>query len=149
MNSPQRFKETDRAPEQETRKETGEKQLADVGVGGDLFDEFATDMAARGIGTAGRRLNQPEEEGPDQAAAREFRKNREDAAAGTDKMVWGWSALTAAIVSLFFLPQIFAPVSVIIGVVAYFRGGRTMGVWSVVIGLISLIAYLFLVPYYA
>lgn len=61
----------------------------------------------------------------------------------------GWIALIIAIASLFYWPAVLGPAAAIIGFIAYIRGNRALGVWSVAIGLIALLAFLFLVPYYS
>lgn len=60
----------------------------------------------------------------------------------------GWIGLILAIASLFFLPAVLGPVAAVVGFVAYVRGSRALGVWSVALGMLALLAYLFLVPYY-
>lgn len=61
----------------------------------------------------------------------------------------GWIGLAVAVASLFIWPAILGTIAAIIGVIAYIRGSKAMGAWTVVIGLVSLIAFFFLVPYYA
>lgn len=68
--------------------------------------------------------------------------------AGGNKTL-GWIALIFAIASLFYWPAVLGPAAAIIGVIAYIRGNRALGVWSVAIGLIALLAFLFLIPYYS
>ncbi len=60
----------------------------------------------------------------------------------------GWIALFVALVSLIVWPVILGPAAAIMGVFAYTRGIRLLGVGSIIIGLISLIAYIVLVPFY-
>jgi hypothetical protein len=78
----------------------------------------------------------------------EFREDAE-ARAGAESAWLGWLALAAAIVSLFVWPSVLGPVAVVAGVIAFWRGSRALGIWSVVIGLVSLAAYFILVPYYS
>lgn len=61
---------------------------------------------------------------------------------------FGWVSLIAAIASLFIWPVVLGPAAAIMGFIAYNKGSRTLGVWSIVIGLLAFIAYLFIVPYY-
>jgi hypothetical protein len=61
---------------------------------------------------------------------------------------WGWSALVVSILSLFILPVIFGSAGVVLGIIAYFRGNRMLGGWSIAISLISIFTSLVLVPYY-
>jgi hypothetical protein len=61
---------------------------------------------------------------------------------------WGWSALVVSILSLFIIPVIFGSMGVVLGIIAYFRGNRMLGGWSIAISLISIFTSLVLVPYY-
>jgi hypothetical protein len=61
---------------------------------------------------------------------------------------WGWSALVVSILSLFIIPVIFGSAGVVLGIIAYFRGNRMLGGWSIAISLISIFTSLVLVPYY-
>jgi hypothetical protein len=61
---------------------------------------------------------------------------------------WGWSALVVSILSLFILPVIFGSAGVVLGIIAYFRGNRMLGGWSIAISFISIFTSLVLVPYY-
>lgn len=67
----------------------------------------------------------------------------------TQNAAMGWLALTIAIASLFMWPAILGPSAAIIGFFALTRGHRALGIWSIVIGLISFMAYIVLVPLYA
>lgn len=62
---------------------------------------------------------------------------------------FGWIAIILAIVSLFYWPAVLGPSAAVFGVIAYMRGNRALGAWSVVLGLLALLAFLFLVPYYS
>ncbi|WP_409341308.1 hypothetical protein [Paenibacillus sp. MBLB4367] len=61
----------------------------------------------------------------------------------------GWFGLVLAVISLFVWPAVIGTIAVIVGIVAYVRGSRGLGAWTMGIGLVSLLAYFFLVPYYA
>jgi len=61
----------------------------------------------------------------------------------------GWIGLILAVASLFIMPAILGPAAAVIGFVAYVRGSRALGVWAVALGLLALLAFLFLVPYYS
>lgn len=103
-------------------------------------EEFATETAIM-ANEPFRPLNQPEDERPDE--------NRiEPETAVTQNAAMGWLALTLAIASLFFWPAILGPAAAIIGFFALTRGNRALGIWSIVIGLISFMAYIVLVPLY-
>lgn len=62
---------------------------------------------------------------------------------------WGWAGLILAIASLFVWPVLLGPGAAVIGFVALTQGHRALGIWSIVIGLISFMAYIVLVPLYA
>ncbi|MFC0216314.1 hypothetical protein ACFFK0_28355 [Paenibacillus chartarius] len=60
----------------------------------------------------------------------------------------GIAALVLAAISLFFLPAVLGPASIVVGFAAFVRGNRTLGVWSMALGLLAVAAYYVLVPYY-
>ncbi|GIP35813.1 DUF4190 domain-containing protein [Paenibacillus sp. J2TS4] len=62
--------------------------------------------------------------------------------------VLGWIGLITAIVSLFFLPAILGPAAAVLGFISFLQGNRTLGAWSIVLGLVSLFVALFLSPFY-
>jgi hypothetical protein len=72
---------------------------------------------------------------------------QEDAPEGNKTM--GWIAIIMAIVSLFYWPAVLGPAAAVFGVIAFMRGSRALGTWSVVLGLVAVLAFLFLVPYYS
>jgi len=74
------------------------------------------------------------------------RRGRESETA--DSAWIGWGALAFAILSLFVWPAVFGSFGVIAGIIAYGQEQRSLGVWSIVIGLISLAAHFIMVPYY-
>ena len=61
----------------------------------------------------------------------------------------GWLALALSIASMFVLPQWLGLAGIVLGGAAWFTGTRGLGLWSIVIGAISLALYIILVPYYA
>jgi hypothetical protein len=69
--------------------------------------------------------------------------------ASTIDRTWGWIAIIVSVISLFYSPVILGSAGVILGLIAFFRGNRSLGGWSIAIGLVSVFSYLFLVPYYA
>jgi hypothetical protein len=73
----------------------------------------------------------------------------DDPAAASQNRTLGIVALVLAAISLFFLPAILGPASIVVGFAAYVRGSRTLGVWSMALGLLAVAAYYVLVPYYA
>jgi hypothetical protein len=58
----------------------------------------------------------------------------------------GWGALVLSIMSLFFLPVLTASIGVVTGFFAYRNGARTLGMWSIAIGLFSIIFAIFFAP---
>ncbi len=69
--------------------------------------------------------------------------------ADTGDQTTGWIALTLAFLSLFVWPAILGPIAVVAGIVAWMRGSRALGIGSIVLGLISFLVSLFLLPLYA
>jgi hypothetical protein len=61
----------------------------------------------------------------------------------------GWVALAISILSWFFWPSILGPIGAVVGFVAYRGGSRALGLWSMVLGLISLVVYFIVLPYYS
>lgn len=60
----------------------------------------------------------------------------------------GWTALILSILALFFFPVLLGLSGAITGFFAYRTGARTLGVWSIAIGLFALVMGLFLMPYF-
>lgn len=60
----------------------------------------------------------------------------------------GWFSLALAIASLFVWPALLGPAAVLFGFISWMQGSRALGIWSIVLGIISFIAYLALVPLY-
>ncbi len=69
--------------------------------------------------------------------------------ADTGDQTTGWIALALAFLSLFVWPAILGPIAVVAGIVAWMRGSRALGIGSIVLGLISFLVSLFLLPLYA
>lgn len=61
----------------------------------------------------------------------------------------GITALTLSLLSLFVLPTLFGSAASLLGFFAYMVGQRSLGIWSVMIGLLSLAGYFLLVPLFA
>ncbi|GAA4858133.1 hypothetical protein GCM10023310_41640 [Paenibacillus vulneris] len=61
----------------------------------------------------------------------------------------GYTALAAAILSMFMFPVTLGTAAIVIGGLSYMRGIRALGVWSVILGLISLAGYFLLLPLYS
>jgi hypothetical protein len=79
------------------------------------------------------------------AQAEEF----DEARAAPRNKTLGIVALVLAAISLFFMPAVLGPAAAVVGFAAYLQGNRTLGLWSIALGLISIAAYFLLVPYYA
>lgn len=60
----------------------------------------------------------------------------------------GMTALGLSILSLFLFPYVLAPIGMVIGFLAYRRGARTMGIWSMVIGAVAILGALVIYPYF-
>lgn len=60
----------------------------------------------------------------------------------------GWFALFLAVVSLFVWPAILGPSAVLFGIMSWIQGSHVLGIWSIVLGVLSFLAYLILVPLY-
>lgn len=54
----------------------------------------------------------------------------------------GYAAIFIAVLSLFLLPGLLGPVSAVVGFMAYVRGSRKLGIWSIVFGMISFVGFL-------
>lgn len=77
-------------------------------------------------------------------AFRGVEKERQADSSGTA----GWFSLMLAIFSLFIWPAILGPSAVLFGFISYVQGSRALGIWSIVLGAISFLAYMVLVPMY-
>lgn len=96
-------------------------------------EEFASELTeAPGINTLSKRTFGDMEADPDLGDVSRF---------------IGWTALAMAIVSLFVWPVFFGTVATVTGAIAWMRGSRILGIWSVTLGLISIVLYLFLAPF--
>lgn len=54
----------------------------------------------------------------------------------------GYVAIFIAVLSLFLLPGLVGPVSAVVGFMAYVRGSRKLGIWSIVLGTIAFVSFL-------
>lgn len=61
----------------------------------------------------------------------------------------GYAALLSALLSLAVYPLFFSGAAIVLGIFAYAGGRRKLGIYSIVIGLITWIALFILVPIYA
>lgn len=131
--------------DEETRAHRSKEQLlreSGASENRDRHDEeFAADFAA-GPGMISRKeLHQPEDDRPHEYGVS---RNEEERPSRT----FGWTALTLAIISLFVLPVFLGVSAIVLGIIAYMRGTRALGAWSVIIGGISILSYVVLIPNY-
>ncbi|OGX68236.1 MAG: hypothetical protein A2189_04915 [Paenibacillus sp. RIFOXYA1_FULL_44_5] len=61
----------------------------------------------------------------------------------------GWVALIVAIASLMIWPVVLGPTAAILGYIAFTRGNRGMGIWSIIIGFVAVITTLVFIPLYS
>ena len=61
---------------------------------------------------------------------------------------YGWIALALSLISFFFLPVLFAIAGIIVGIIARNRQSLILGYSAIVLGIISLIVQLFVLPYF-
>ncbi|MGE7215893.1 DUF308 domain-containing protein [Priestia koreensis] len=62
--------------------------------------------------------------------------------------VYGYLAIAAAILSLFFLPVILGAAGIILGFIARRKGAHALGAWSIGIGIVSLVIGIFILPFF-
>ncbi|MGF9712959.1 MULTISPECIES: hypothetical protein [Paenibacillus] len=74
------------------------------------------------------------------------RVEQPDPAASASYRWLGYTALILAVLSLMVLPVLLGSTAALIGFFAFMLGQRTLGAWSVAIGLIALAGYFVLVP---
>lgn len=60
---------------------------------------------------------------------------------------FGLTGISLSVLSLFILPYITAPIGIILGYMAYRRDARTLGLWSMILGAISIIGAMVVYPY--
>lgn len=106
-------------------------------------DEFAAEM----VSTYGSPFQAPVE-------VRESTKLRMESAAEeartNEKSRWlGYTALAVAVLSMFMFPRLFGSAAIVLGSISYLQGMRALGVWSVILGLVSLAGYFLLLPLYS
>ncbi len=58
----------------------------------------------------------------------------------------GWIGLIAAIASFFVLGSILGPAAVVVGFMAFAKGRRKLGMWSMGLGIISFVLFLIALP---
>lgn len=84
----------------------------------------------------------------DHPMVRETETDADDEAVQTHHF-FGWFALVVAVASLFVWPAVLGPVGAIIGIYAILNEQKTLGILSIIIGAVSFIGFLFLVPLYS
>jgi hypothetical protein len=60
----------------------------------------------------------------------------------------GYTAILFALLSLFIWPSFLGPVAAILGFIAYRGGSKSLGAWSILLGLISLTVYFAYISYF-
>lgn len=60
----------------------------------------------------------------------------------------GITALIVSILSLFILPLLMGIAGVIIGVVARGKGAKSLGTWAIIIGALSIVISIFILPFF-
>ncbi|QHW30413.1 DUF4190 domain-containing protein [Paenibacillus rhizovicinus] len=60
----------------------------------------------------------------------------------------GWAALILAVMSWIVWPIVLGATAVVVGFIAYWQGARGLGIASITLGAIAVVAYLVLVPLY-
>jgi hypothetical protein len=146
------------------RSITGESPSAYVENETDPVENFYEEFAAEEAPASnGKRPREEEPLGLDADFNEEFAEEtvpapRDTAAVRTaenddvtmaDKPYIGWIALVLAIASLFVWPVVLGPAGALLGLAAWSQGSRGLGVWSIVLGVISFLSYLVLVPLYS
>jgi hypothetical protein len=108
----------------------------------ELFeDEFATEVAPVPM-LANQVPDRPKERDA------EAYRSEEGASVRTGGQTVGWIGLVLAIASLFIYPVLMGLGAIVLGIIAFVQGSRSLGTWSAVIGGIALLSYYVLVPYY-
>lgn len=59
----------------------------------------------------------------------------------------GLTGISLSVLSLFILPYVTAPVGIILGYMAYRRDARTLGLWSMIVGAVSIVGAMVVYPY--
>ncbi|WP_128896033.1 hypothetical protein [Longirhabdus pacifica] len=58
----------------------------------------------------------------------------------------GLIAIILSISSFFMFPAVLGPAGAVVGLITYTQGNVTLGIWSIVLGLTSFVAYFILLP---
>ena len=66
----------------------------------------------------------------------------EDGAEVKERSGWAVAGVALAVLSLFFLPYILAPIGIILGYLGYREGDRSLGLWAMGLGAIGLLGTL-------
>lgn len=74
---------------------------------------------------------------------------KRDSEVNTGGQTSGWIGIALAIASMFIWPAILAPSAAVLGFIAWSQGSRALGVWSIVLGIISFVAFLAIAPLYS
>jgi hypothetical protein len=101
----------------------------------DFYEEFAAETAPAPRGAI--------------PAKDEVRDADSDDVTMADKPYVGWFALALAIASLFVWPAVLGPAGAVLGLAAWVQGSRGLGIGAIILGVISFLSYLVLVPLYS
>ncbi|MBP1992830.1 DUF4190 domain-containing protein [Paenibacillus eucommiae] len=102
--------------------------------GGDEFEEYAAEITAPLTEQHNGRRDESHES--------------RSAGAGLQSRKIGYTALFIALAALFVWPAILGPIAVVLGFIAFRGGSKSLGTWSISIGLVTFIAYFLLLPYF-
>lgn len=78
----------------------------------------------------------------------ERKTNPEVEQAEIGRTALGWTALVLSVMALFFFPVLLGSAGAITGFFAYRNGARTLGMWSMALGILAILIGLFFIPYY-
>ncbi|WP_127582695.1 hypothetical protein [Paenibacillus koleovorans] len=101
-------------------------------------EEFATDFAPEPVWMARRHAETADEDGYSTSSSSQ-----------SGSRTWGWVALACSLLALFVWPVWLGGAAVVLGLIAFMRGARALGGWSILIGGIAILAFVVLIPYYA
>ncbi|MDR6551339.1 hypothetical protein [Paenibacillus qinlingensis] len=121
-------------------KERFQKSQLHIESGLHAQEEYAAEIAVPH--NRGSRRNEPASTVSDEEVA-------ELVEAVTRNKAVGYVALFVALASLFVWPVLLGISGIILGVIAFVMGNKSMGSWSVALGIIAVAAYFLLIPYYS
>jgi len=126
-------KEPKRFPMDQLRKETGQEAT----------EEYAAELAAPYAAP-----KQAPVEAREAEASAGVKETDTRSSVGTAAWI-GYTSILLSVISLFIYPVLFGAAGSLLGLLAYSQGQKALGVWSVILGLVSLAGYFLLVPLYS